>query len=362
MKSFLVTGVVVALAAAWIANRRREQPAKWHKGSQWDRLLRIYDDIASDVFKACQARLVPSTFLVPATSTVEGEATTMVPRYQTHVFECAGDSNTAHSRGTVVLFHAGGANALMYGDWLVPALVQQGFTTVAVDYPCDLGKSVVANSDTANCPLSANEMTDWALDVIQQLQLDKPVSLVGYSYGSFVAAHVASAAAAPFNKLVLIAPAAVFAPVYKLWMVKAILYFVLYNMAPFDAAKNWLREWFYGLMMVHGPAKKWTPRDRELQVASDELMLASHMPIAPVPIAFEKLKEMNQATPTFLLIGDQECILDAGVAVANAQQAQIHVKQYANASHLMMMEHARDAIVDDVVAFLDNKESLPQTG
>ena len=122
---------------------------------------------------------------------------------------------------------------------------------VAIDTLCDVGRSIPRNGDTANCPQGQDEMAEWILGVKSQLDIKEPISLVGYSYGSFVASQVALARPNAVDKLVLMAPAAVVAPFQPSWLLRALVFETFYTIAPIQL-KSWLGNLFHGYM-THNP-------------------------------------------------------------------------------------------------------------
>ena len=158
--SLVVALVAVFVAAALKTNKR----PPWHQGDKWGAFLSIYDRIVSDQFGDCTSRVLDHD------------------RFgSTQVHACG---NPAHP--AVFLLHGAAECALMWGDWAVPALREGGYYVVSIDTLCDTGRSRPKNGDPANCPQGKGEMTEWILDLKAQLGIKEPISLVGYSYGSFI--------------------------------------------------------------------------------------------------------------------------------------------------------------------------------
>jgi len=114
---------------------------------------------------------------------------------------------------------------MIYGDWLIPPIVHQ-YRAIAVDFPCDCGKSRPPNGDPGKCPQTEDELALWAYQVIATLHENnqQKVAVLGYSYGAFVAVVVAEKYPDMIDKVLAIAPAAVFAPVERGWILRALAY------------------------------------------------------------------------------------------------------------------------------------------
>ena len=125
----LVSVTVVALVGVWL--KRQLMPTHrylpWHQTPYWQKFLQVYDHQASKYYLDggdCQAKLLDATF------------------GPTHIFACG-----SRDMPPVVFFHGASLNALLYGNWILPKLKSRRYV-VAVDHPCDLGRSLPADLDT----------------------------------------------------------------------------------------------------------------------------------------------------------------------------------------------------------------------
>mmetsp|Transcript_22107 Transcript_22107/g.26983 ORF Transcript_22107/g.26983 Transcript_22107/m.26983 type:complete len:336 (+) Transcript_22107:154-1161(+) len=311
--------LILALALV-IGNvlRYQIQPQLFHKGEKWERLLEMYDDIASEQFRDCDSRLLPLT---------EFGAT--------YTHSC-GDK----TKPPVLFFHGMGTNSLMYGDWLIPSL-SKDYYAVAVDTLCDMGRSLPLNGNPSSCPQTEQEIGEWAKEVLNQLGIQKPVSLVGYSYGCFVSSCVARAYPDIVDKMVMIAPAAVFAPIEWSWLWRAIVAGLLGDRG---------MEYFFTYMFVD-------PKDAK-KIGVSPLQKASYaagspqMAVNPVAFSVETLQDMTRHNPIILIIGKQETVINSTLAVDTAIQAGVEVKLYPDSGHMLFVEHPRESVVHVVASFL----------
>lgn len=180
------------------------QTTKWHEGEQWTKMLSIYNDIVKDMFP-------PASQLV---STRFGDT-------QVHT---ARDSH----KPTIVFFHGIATNSIMFGEWLFPELSQ--------DYYCgqwatwdvvSLATEIPPMDPRRNGPKTDEEMAEWAFQVFQQLNLQQPVHVLGYSFGCCIGCCIARFHPESIDKLILMAPGGVLAPVRKAWLLQAITFAIL---------------------------------------------------------------------------------------------------------------------------------------
>lgn len=245
------------------------------------------------------------------------------------------------------MLHGAGSNSLIYGDWLIPPLVaNKQRCAVAVDFPCDTGRSSPRDGNPKNCPSTEAELAEWVEQIVQGLSLMKPVDIVGYSYGTLVAFETAVHRPHLVRKLVLLAPG-IFTPISFKFLWRAIFY----SIVPTNRTQNWL---------LRGMT---TNASFDLQ-ASPELSLRHLIAIrklqatvlaVPFPVVNDTLLEhVFRHIPTMVGVGMQEVIGNATTIVARAKQAGAQrVVGYPNASHLMIIElPTRDIITQDVASFL----------
>ena len=323
MKLFSVPSLLLVVVAVAITYSSQKTPSymPWHNNEYWNRLLEIYDEQARAQFSSCNSCLVETSY------------------GKTQVYAC-GDS----AKPPVLLLHGAGSNALIYGNWLIPRMKESHYC-IAIDFPCDAGRSAPKDMDPKNCPATQEDLAEWIQEVVSMLSLPTPVSLVGYSFGSFVAFLTALHKPELVHKLILIAPAAVFAPVEFSWIWRAIVYGL--------TRTEYMHNWFFRFMSAdpNFDMNQMNPHDKELV---DAIRLVSGTIISVQACLFEDevLKEVINAHPTLLLVGEKETVTNATMAVERASAAGAATKVYAKSGHLMLMEESREQAAQDVADFL----------
>jgi pimeloyl-ACP methyl ester carboxylesterase len=153
----------------------------------------------------------------------------------------------------------------------------------------------------------------WVRELRKALSVTKPVSLVGYSYGSFIAATIAQLDSDAVDKLVLIAPASVLAPVEFGWLWRAIVYGVV-----------WQGPWFTKYMAADPnfvfEKDVGTARHLELMEATNALS-TTVLAVNPDVFSDADLATIASKHRTLLVIGDHETVTNHEVAVAAARKA-----------------------------------------
>jgi pimeloyl-ACP methyl ester carboxylesterase len=116
----------------------------------------------------------------------------------------------------LVLMHGGGGNSLM---WIPNVGVMSDHHRVyAVDNIYDFGRSVYTR------PVKTpDDFVRWLDDLLGTLEPDRPVSLMGLSYGGWLSCLYALRVPERVNKVVLLAPVCTVLPLPFVWIVRAIL-------------------------------------------------------------------------------------------------------------------------------------------
>jgi pimeloyl-ACP methyl ester carboxylesterase len=304
---------------------KRSSYLPWHETSEWQEFLKVYDTLANEQYlskPSCESKDVDTRF------------------GKTHAFTCGDPLHHA-----VLLLHGATANAMMFGDWMVPSLLDAGLYAIAIDYPCDVGRSIPPKGDPNNCPQSEREIADWATEVASGLGVKQPFSMVGYSYGCLVAFSTARFYPDNVHKLALLAPAAPFAPLKTSFIVRGILSSVF--------SSNITQNWFFGYMSSdpNFDINKWKQIDQD-HMQTARRVGGTILKVPASPVDDDVLAQVAHRNPTFLVIGEEEKLLNATLAVERAQKAGAQVKVFPKAGHLMLMEHVTDDVVEEVVRFL----------
>eukprot|EP00961_Rhodomonas_salina_P032392 436774-Rhodomonas_salina.1 len=107
----------------------------WHEGPVWEEFLKLYDRQIAAHFGGCQSKLVETTFGL------------------TQVYACGDPSGPP-----VVMQGGAGSSCVVYTSWILPKLVDKGHYVLAVDFVCDLGRSIPREKDKANCPKTPDDL------------------------------------------------------------------------------------------------------------------------------------------------------------------------------------------------------------
>jgi pimeloyl-ACP methyl ester carboxylesterase len=299
------------------------ETTKWHEGEQWTKMLSIYDDIVKGMFPV--SRLVTTRF---------GDT-------QVHT---AGDPN---KKPTIVFFHGIATNSIMFGEWLFPEL-SKDYYCVAIDTMGDLGRSLPRDGDPGNGPQTDEEMAEWALKVFDELGIQHSVNILGYSFGCCIACCIARFHPESIDKLILMAPGGVLAPVRKVWLVQAITFAIFSKTGLFTKQ---LQDWFFGSMVADIESMK-NLKYPELREASDAIG-SPQVNIKPDALDVETLQMITANIPTLMIIGEEENVIDPKLAIENAKVSGMKVKVYENAGHMFFCEHPREPVIEEVKEFLE---------
>jgi pimeloyl-ACP methyl ester carboxylesterase len=339
----LAIAVLTALAIQKI-NKKKADSIKWHEGPKWEGFFKIYDEFAESQYysnRFCESKQLESRF------------------GSTQVHACGQPSDPA-----VLLLHGMGSCSVMYGDWIVPTLMERHYV-VAIDSLCDVGRSLPRDGDPASCPQTRDEIGEWFVTILDQLGLNNnnneqpPAALVGYSYGSFQATQIALAATSKdrVGKLILLAPTATFAPIETEWVTRIMIHTLMAMLSPTVGMQEWWMAWFMDYMTVDPNApsmSEWGAASQELRKATDA---AGHTVVTVPPVALEEkeLKEMCANHPTLLVMGEGDKVVNATTAADTARAAgAAKVKVYPQAGHLLLVEHPREPVIQLIASFLQD--------
>jgi pimeloyl-ACP methyl ester carboxylesterase len=238
----------------------------------------------------------------------------------------------------------------MFGRWLLPAFKDSHYS-IALDYPCDTGRSVPPEGDPSKCPSTEEEIAAWVAQVISQLGVAAPASLVGYSYGSLVAFLTARHEPRLVDRLVLLAQPMIFGENISPSFLWRGLVFQLFRS---DERLNWLFRWLstdpnFDLLQLPG---NWY----ELFTATNRVG-ASTLSVPPgSSYDVSVVGKVARRHRTFVGLGERDALVkNVSAAIDNARQAGAEVHVYPDAGHLLLFEsEASDRITSDVVEFLNS--------
>lgn len=312
--------------------------AIWRKdGEAWEnKMLRIYDAKVATAYSDCDVRNLSSRFGT------------------TRVYACGNPQHTP-----VFLLHDAATSSLSW-EWIIPKLVGRSYYTVAVDILCDMGRSMPKDGTVEHCPNGPEEIAEWAIDVKEQLRIPPltRISLLGHSYGGFLSTQIALSRPEEVDRLVLINPAATFAPFATEWKMRVIAFIGVLPYLGFE--QQHVTSWFYRYIHANGgnmtleeviqyPHAHW-----DLRLATD-MAGRTHALEWPFFLGVPTLKKLNQQTPILLLIGDLDVVTEPRKAIKNAKDAGVSNIMYEGLGHLLGIDLAmNDLIIKDVVQFLSS--------
>lgn len=206
------------------------------------------------------------------------------------------------------------------------------YRVFAIDTIDDLGRSV-----PTRLPVSRSDYAAWLLETIHGLKLES-ASVIGHSYGGFLAFNLALAEPALVHKLVLLAPGVPFAPPKAAWMWGALM---ILRPSP----------WSVRLFFKHASVKELASGDPRLTETIEGIPgLHRRVPLKPT---FTAEEYAALRVPTLLLIGDHEILYDARRAANRATRLcpGLRAEIMADAGHTLHFDQA-DAVNGKILAFL----------
>jgi pimeloyl-ACP methyl ester carboxylesterase len=317
--TFFLSTVVVVVAAVLFGRffGAPRAPPEWHKGAKWERFLSIYDTFLNEFFADCDWQVIDTSF------------------GSTALWACGDRTAPA-----VLFLHGAASSSMIYGDWILPRVAKTRFA-VAVDFVCDVGRSRPVNGDVKTCPQTEAALAQWVREICIGLGIDTPVSLVGYSYGAFIAAATAIHEPALVDRVVLLAPAAVLAPVEFGWLWRAIVYGTFY-------AGPWFTEYMAADPNFVYERDVGTARHRAFLEAVNAVS-ATVLAVPPSQFDDETLRRAAASHKMLVVIGDAETVTNATLVAETARRTGIEVELVRNAGHLMLIEKPARHFVDDRV-------------
>jgi pimeloyl-ACP methyl ester carboxylesterase len=160
---------------------------------------------------------------------------------------------------------------------------------------------------------NAADYVAWLTAVLDELHLDR-ISLVGMSYGGWLALNYAVATPDRVQKLALLSPAASVLPIVRQFSLRGMLMLLLPTRFTVNSFMRWL-----GIKDNPGD-----PEGRRLGDKVVDLMYLGlkhfRMPQEIMPTVFSDGELRAMHVPTLLLLGDREVIYDPATALARARR------------------------------------------
>jgi pimeloyl-ACP methyl ester carboxylesterase len=200
------------------------------------------------------------------------------------------------------------------------AVLRREHRVIALDTIGDLGRSL-----PERLPRNAQGFTDWITEVMDELGIVR-AHFVGLSYGAWLSANMAASCSDRVDRLVLLAPAAVFARISAGFLLRMMRGALVRS----PRLNRSFREW-----MVHDPRALEDPADL-IEVGSQ----ARRLVLMPRPgcLSDDQLRSIRAAT--LFMIGEYEPVTRPSKAISRAERLvpEIETVLVPDAGHLLTGE------------------------
>jgi pimeloyl-ACP methyl ester carboxylesterase len=217
------------------------------------------------------------------------------------------------------------------------------YRTYAVDVIGQPGKSLATKRIRAR-----RQYTRWLIDVMDRLAI-KRTSIVGCSFGGFLAMNQAISTPDRVERVVLISPVGVFASQY--WK----LFVAMRLRAPFRKLARRVTRSREAPSMEDLRRKSVFAMPRDANWAAQMGVTMSEAPKVSVikPTVFSNAQLRSVGTPTLLLIGENESLYEPRATLKMAQQRmpQLHGAVVPGADHIAAMSQPEE-VSARILAFL----------
>ena len=219
----------------------------------------------------------------------------------------------------LVLLHGASASATMW--YANVGALGAHYRTYAVDTIGDWGKTKIST-----LPETRNDLSDWLRDLLEGLGIENP-HMVGLSYGGFLTINFACHYPELVDKIVMLAPAAVFKKLSMMFFIQAFSAMLLPFKSRIDGFFNW--------MTAEGNEQDNTFVD---QMKLSMTMGRSKISVMPPEFPDEELKNIKNLA--LLLVGDHEVIYDGPGVIERAKQLKPNVQAefVTHCGHTIAME------------------------
>jgi pimeloyl-ACP methyl ester carboxylesterase len=211
------------------------------------------------------------------------------------------------------------------------------FRVYAIDTNGQPGRSIPSKV------LTASTTSEWLLELMDKAPLGR-CNLAGISLGGWIALDFAIKHPTRVNRVVLLDPAASFAPMSASFVFHSLIPIMIYP------TRNGLIKYF-----------RWLTRGKATNSEWGELMVQGILNCKPQPpvraTPFSDSQLSGCLAPTLLLVGEKSLIYDPEKAVQRAARFMPHVSTeiLADASHGLNYEQP-DLVNSKLIAFLEKQE------
>ena len=234
----------------------------------------------------------------------------------------------------IVLLHGMGATSAMWHPFV--AGLREKHRIVALDTIGDVGRSI-----PEHLPRGIEDFTHWIAEVMDELGLVR-AHFVGLSYGAWLSANMAASRSERVDRLVLLAPAAVFDRIGAEFLLRAAS--ASFTRSP-RSIRN-LAEW-----LVHNPKTLDDPANL-LEVGFQ----ARRLTLLPPPHRLSDDQLRSIGASTLFMIGEHEPVTRPIKAISRAERfvRSIETVLVPNAGHMLTGE-APEQVNEKAAEFLSRK-------
>ncbi len=201
----------------------------------------------------------------------------------------------------LVLLHGAGGNSLQWRPNV--AALSQRHRSYAVDAIYDYGRSVYTR-----IPTSADDFTSWLDELFDTLELGDSISLVGLSYGGWLASQYSVRFPHRLDRVVLLAPAGTVLPLSFGWIRRAMLCAL--------PSRRFTRSFLYWLLQDLAAKDEASREFLEQEIDAAYLAIRSYKLtrlVNPDVLTDSQLQSIH--VPTLFLVGENEKIYPALAAI-----------------------------------------------
>jgi pimeloyl-ACP methyl ester carboxylesterase len=239
----------------------------------------------------------------------------------------------------LIMLHGAGMGATVWRNNI--GMLSKDHRVYCLDVMGDMNKSEPTKSFN-----KGEEIGEWVCEVLDGLGIEK-TDVIGHSAGGYATLNFVIYAQHRVKRVILLAPAASFIPLYKQFFVRLVLINIIRN-------KAFIQRFFCNWFVAKGNII--SGYNFEQFIYGVFHYKYKTKPVIPAVIPKEKLKTIK--VPVLMLMGEEEIIYNPMKAVASAKECipHIDVKMIANASHCLFIEKA-EQVNQYMVNFLSDQEN-----
>jgi pimeloyl-ACP methyl ester carboxylesterase/TM2 domain-containing membrane protein YozV len=228
----------------------------------------------------------------------------------------------------LVLLHGANATSLMWAPNIED--LSAGYRTYAPDNIYDLGLSVFTRRIK-----TPDDFANWLNELFDALQLGDHISLVGQSYGGWIASQYLLRHPGRLEKVVLLAPAMTIVPLQFGFLWRGLL-----GATPFRRFSRSMTFWLLGDLVRTDEASRRLAEDYADHIYAGQRYFKPKSLIKPTILTDQELKSIK--VPTLFMVGENEKIYSAEKAMARLESVapQIRTELVPKAGHDLTLVQA----------------------